>query len=253
MAYAMLSKGHGSLLLSLTLLVLTAFLSGCGDDDATAAKSLKTPTPAATPMPASPTPAPTHAHGPNTPPPPPAATPWTPKPTAARSPHPTNAPTAPPTNPPTAAPTLPPTNGGETHIPTAPPTPAAPATPAPTSTIVTLNKGMGGMGGDKYLCTDAMTLGLQDSWWYSWNMHPSGTNSTMCNGQTRVAREFVPMVHSAPGASNMLTTLSKPGNQLKAAWILNNAKYLLGYNEPDSGPNPPGTPFPSHSAQIAPA
>jgi len=109
------------------------------------------------------------------------------------------------------------------------------------------------MVGDKYLCTDAMTLGLQDSWWYSWNMHPSGTDSTMCNGQTRVAREFVPMVHSATGGSNMLTTLSKPGNALKAAWILNNAKYLLGYNEPDSGPNAPGTPFPSHPAQIAPA
>jgi len=116
---------------------------------------------------------------------------------------------------------------------------------------VTRKKGMGGMVGDHYLCSDAVSLGLQDSWYYSWIGFPSGTDKTKCKGKF-VAREFAPMVHKATSGEKMLAALQDSEQDLKKQWTDSNIRFLLGYNEPDFAPDHPASITPKGGAELWP-
>lgn len=81
-------------------------------------------------------------------------------------------------------------------------------------------------------------LGLEDSWSYNWQ----STSPSQCgNG---LSAEFVPMVIGTQCASvgktdcanDIEKSIARLDNDAtRAKWKASNAKYLLGYNEPDAG------------------
>lgn len=81
-------------------------------------------------------------------------------------------------------------------------------------------------------CTDAASLGLDDSWFYTWGSTDSvqrGALTQCAREETRVAREFVPMVLNCQQADVIWNDI----DTFKTAWEALGAKFLLGYNEPD--------------------
>lgn len=114
----------------------------------------------------------------------------------------------------------------------------------------TRKKGMGGMVGSNYLCSDVQTLGLGDSWYYSWIAFPSGTDKEKCTGQLPIAQEFVPMVHKATSGPRILAALQDTGSNFKQTWIDSNVNYILGYNEPDNSPAHPASIDPAPAAAL---
>lgn len=100
-------------------------------------------------------------------------------------------------------------------------TPPPPTPPAPPP--VTRKRGFSGFLGPEYTCDDAAALSLDNSWFYNWLHVPSQYGN--CNGK-RQAAEYVPMVIGI----NVTVAPDTP-----AIWEAANARYLLGYNEPDFG------------------
>lgn len=97
-----------------------------------------------------------------------------------------------------------------------------------------------GLGyGGKFSCEDAKMLELADSWAYNWQ----GSSSSEC-GDQGLSHEFVPMAIGTKcasiGKSNCDVEIEKSiarldNDETRAKWKTGNAKYLLGYNEPDAG------------------
>eukprot|EP00662_Eupelagonemidae_sp_cell21_P011948 gene11948-3467_t len=76
-------------------------------------------------------------------------------------------------------------------------------------------QGFSGYEGPHFGCGDATALGLKDSWFYTWMLNA-----------------FVPMVNGVGQLDNGITS------HYAKEWAEKNAHYLLGYNEPDTPPNP---------------
>jgi hypothetical protein len=97
-----------------------------------------------------------------------------------------------------------------------------------------------GLGfGGKFTCQDAEMLNLADSWSYNWQ----GTPPLQCT-EKGISAEFVPMVIGTKcasiGGTNCDAEIEKviarlDNDQTRAKWKAANAKFLLGYNEPDAG------------------
>eukprot|EP00581_Thalassiosira_minuscula_P006772 CAMPEP_0183706518 /NCGR_PEP_ID=MMETSP0737-20130205/3311_1 /TAXON_ID=385413 /ORGANISM="Thalassiosira miniscula, Strain CCMP1093" /LENGTH=586 /DNA_ID=CAMNT_0025933933 /DNA_START=91 /DNA_END=1848 /DNA_ORIENTATION=+ len=97
-------------------------------------------------------------------------------------------------------------------------------------------------------CADGEALGLQDSWYYTWQARSSsgdycakvdrlwgaGPNDNG-GGGVQLGKEFVPMIIGVGNAQHVLDNI----DQKKAEWTRANVHYLLGYNEPDPSPNHP--------------
>eukprot|EP00937_MAST-01D_sp_MAST-1D-sp2_P007251 g7251.t1 len=111
---------------------------------------------------------------------------------------------------------------GESVLPP-PPTPAPP--------VVTKKRGFSGFVKKPSTCQDAAALNLADSWYYSWLSNPWG-GQNLCKqafaAGNLTAREFVPMIIGRGITGNLVPSY-------QADWRKANAKYLLGYNEPDYG------------------
>jgi len=119
----------------------------------------------------------------------------------------------------------------------APPSPS----PAPTPGLVTRKRGFSGFLGN-FTCQDAALLNLQDSWHYNW-LGNTATQGNRCDGQD-VSSEFVPMVAGVkcPGyeegecTAALETAIDRLNtDEVRSNWKKANARFLLGYNEPDAG------------------
>jgi len=88
-------------------------------------------------------------------------------------------------------------------------------------------------GNGEVQCTDATSLGLDDSWFYSWGVSEStnhNNDETKCAHEgTRVAREFVPMIINCDDVDGVWENI----DSYKQKWEALNVKFILGYNEPD--------------------
>jgi len=94
-----------------------------------------------------------------------------------------------------------------------------------------------GLGGTSS-CNDAKLLKLHDSWSYNWKAAPQA----QCGKS--LSHEFVPMAIGTKcasiGKSNCAVEIEKSveildNDETRAKWKAANAKFLLGYNEPDAG------------------
>jgi len=95
------------------------------------------------------------------------------------------------------------------------------------------------------ICDDAMALGREESWYYTWQSRTS--SSDYCRNQerlwgaspneqgVRMGGEFVPMLIGVGQADNVLQNMDK----FRVEWERANVHFLLGYNEPDPSPNHP--------------
>lgn len=104
------------------------------------------------------------------------------------------------------------------------------------SAATTRKRGLG--FGGKFSCQDAQMLNLEDSWAYNWQ----GTSPAQCG--TGLSAEFVPMIIGTQcasiGKTNCDAEIEKAiahydSDEIRAKWKDSNAKFLLGYNEPDAG------------------
>eukprot|EP00040_Diaphanoeca_grandis_P006807 m.38679 g.38679 ORF g.38679 m.38679 type:complete len:398 (-) comp17987_c0_seq1:241-1434(-) len=100
-----------------------------------------------------------------------------------------------------------------------------PPSPPPPSPTVAQKQGFSGFLGPHFNCSDAAALALKDSWFYTW-MKNAAQYKTCPFGS---AAEFAPMINGIGQLANGIS------GHYKKEWIANNAKYLLGYNEPDYG------------------
>eukprot|EP00927_Polykrikos_kofoidii_P055379 TRINITY_DN4964_c0_g1_i1.p1 TRINITY_DN4964_c0_g1~~TRINITY_DN4964_c0_g1_i1.p1 ORF type:complete len:303 (-),score=29.07 TRINITY_DN4964_c0_g1_i1:138-1046(-) len=91
---------------------------------------------------------------------------------------------------------------------------------------VTRKRGFSGGIGAHATCSDAHVLGLKDSWYYNWISNRYQRN--MCKGRN-IAAEFVPMVINTGSADKLFTS------HFRKEWAAGNVRFLLGYNEPDTG------------------
>ena len=89
------------------------------------------------------------------------------------------------------------------------------------------------------VCGDAEALGLENSWYYTWQIKTSSKNHCRDieklwgvgpneNGP-QMGGEFVPMIIAVGKASKVLKEIKS----VRAEWKRSNVHYLLGYNEPD--------------------
>lgn len=91
-------------------------------------------------------------------------------------------------------------------------------------------RGFAGFLGSHWTCQDAVALGLDDSWFYTWQMNPSQYGKCGYDVVTKkLVAEFVPMVNGVGQTQHYMT------DAVKRHWNETNVHYLLGYNEPDSG------------------
>jgi len=93
---------------------------------------------------------------------------------------------------------------------------------------VTRKKGFSGFLGKDFTCDDAHALDLDDSWYYSWLSNPYGQYSKCNDGSFPHAMEFVPMIIGLGSYTEITDTKIR-------WWKQANARFLLGYNEPDYG------------------
>merc|ERR1712070_289651 len=121
------------------------------------------------------------------------------------------------------------------------PSPSPPPSPLPPSPV-TRKRGFSGFLGEHWTCEDATLLNLQDSWHYNW-LGNVATQGNRCDGQD-VTSEFVPMVAGVkcPGYADGECTAALEKaierfdtDEVRANWKKANARFLLGYNEPDAG------------------
>lgn len=95
----------------------------------------------------------------------------------------------------------------------------------------TRKRGFSGFLGENFTCDDARALNLGDSWYYNWIGNPSQYDRCKVGkGKNRTAMEFVPMINGLNAVKSMMNS-----RHYVQEWASANARYLLGYNEPDYG------------------
>jgi len=100
------------------------------------------------------------------------------------------------------------------------------------SKAVTLNKG-GFLLAGNYSCNDGRLLNLEQSWYYNLSPHPDPLNK--CPPNTKIAKEFVPMIYDCGKPTNGEYSCEDqlPKNYAKL-WSAHGAKYLMAFYKPDS-------------------
>eukprot|EP00051_Salpingoeca_urceolata_P003070 m.54987 g.54987 ORF g.54987 m.54987 type:complete len:465 (+) comp12498_c0_seq2:17-1411(+) len=78
-------------------------------------------------------------------------------------------------------------------------------------------------------CKDALTLNLQDTWYYNWGPNPEPLAMYGAPCAEPAAREFVPMIWGCYG--NCTRGVS---DGVLESWKRHGVRYLLGFNEPDN-------------------